>query len=126
MRIGTNDNHLIIERTSDPDFPYYEISARLNVGRGVLSGSNDGVFYCGGAKGRCALRAYLELGVHEVSLDFTEDCWIKIVRHARGNLTVRFQISVGDTAMKGVIALDGEYSQGISSELRKLLAESEA
>ena len=98
--------------------------------RGVFTGSNDGVFYGGGAEGHRGIKAFHELTANEVVLDFTEDCWIRMIRQARGNLSVEFQISVLDAGvgnvLNGVLQVDSEYGQATSSELCRLLAEADA
>jgi hypothetical protein len=127
MRIGTDENYLELERTSDPEFPYFRISVRIDEGGGVFSGSNGGVLYGGGADGLVAVQAFHELDVHEVFLDFTEGCWIKIVRHARGNLTIEFQIKRViariENSLRGMLEIEGESAQASSLQLCRLLTE---
>lgn len=126
MKIEQNGSYLILESTVDTEFPYLCIAARIELPRGIFSGSNDGVFFGGGEEGLEKLNAFREFRTNQVRVELTEDCYIDIERHRRGDLAVAFQIAVfsGGTpvSIRGALEVEGEYSQNVVAELWKLLA----
>jgi hypothetical protein len=124
MRIGCEDIFLSIERRdlSDPD-SYFRIEA-ASVGFGCrFSVVHDSVMFDASEDTLQALRDFEALRTKQIEILLTEEGWIRLERHARGNMTVRYRVrkSCFGSAMEGEIQIDGEFSGRICREFSALL-----
>ncbi len=121
MKITDHNGYLELKRTDDPVFPYLRIAASIQTGSGNFAGENNGVFYGGGEAGKEQLQQLKSFQATEARVELTEGCWLDVRRLPRGNMEVRFEITVvrsgSETSMSGLVTVDGEYSLQFIEEL---------
>lgn len=127
MKITDHRGCLELQRLPGAGFPYLRLAARIQAGSGVFTGENKGVMYCGGAYGKELLQSFKAFTIKDVRVELTEGCHLELHRHPRGDVEVRFVISVfrsgSETSMQGLVTVDGEYSSKFMEELWKEIAD---
>ncbi len=126
MRIGTDDNFLVIEHPNPVD-PYspYKVEAKV-VGDGVeFFALNDAVFFSITENLEQELREFIELHRDALEIEMTEACALKLSRDSHGAIDVFFRISTrrggNETFLSGDIRVPEEAADGLLHDLRYMI-----
>ena len=126
MRIGTDENFLVIEHPNPAD-PYspYKVEAKI-LGEGAeFSALNDAVFFSITESLEPELREFIELKRDSLEIEMTEACALKLLRDSHGGINVFFRISSlrngKETFLSGDICVPGEAANEVLHDLRYMI-----
>ena len=91
MKIGHDENFLSIEPNDEADqYAGYAITAGCGYEDSVFTGSNGTIHFDRSAVSRKMFEDFEALRRNEVLVDLTENCFIQLTRHSRGDIQVDF------------------------------------
>jgi hypothetical protein len=129
MKIGDDENRLIIQRGDEPD-PYsgFSISARCGYHDAIFTGSNGEVHFDQAEVAKKSFDEFEALQRNETRIDLTEGCFLALTRQSRGDIQVDFEIHCYrfEAAMRGRVLVAGEDSTGFLQELGRMAYRGEA
>jgi hypothetical protein len=123
MKIGHDENYLIIELSddSDPDSGF-SISGRCGYGDSIFTGSNGEVYFDQADAAKRSFKEFEAIERNETRIGLTEGCFLVLTRQSRGDIQVDFEIRhYGFQAtLRGSVLVAGEDSTGFLRELGKM------
>ena len=123
MRIGHDENYLIIERVDEAD-PYsgFSIQAMCGYDDAKFSGSNGTVHFDQAENAKESFEEFKNLQRSETRIELTEGCSLVIHRLSRGDLKVGFRIRRYrlDATLDGHVIVSGEDTTEFLRDLGKM------
>jgi hypothetical protein len=125
MRIGGNDNFLLIEKRDANDvYSPWRVEAVATASGQKFSMVHDRVILDASEKTLRQFADFEALKTDHIKIPLSEGGWLNLERQTRGYITVHFRVlsTKLSAALDGAVVVEGDYASGFCRELGALLS----
>lgn len=126
MRIGRNDNFLVIESIRfEPGYTVCRVESVANSSESRFSVTHDRVMIESSGQVLQQFEEFQYLDTQFFQLTMTWGGWIRCERNSKGCITISYRIfsRIASAAMEGEIDVDLEFSHSLYRGIRSLIAD---